>query len=205
VAALVYLLAFQGGTVRPHQLILVGIGVSAVLAAANGYLLTRARLGDAMQAAVWLTGSLNGRGWEQVVPLGVALVLLLPLVTLLGRELRMMEMGDDASRALGAPVEGARIALILVGVALTAVATAATGPVLFVALAAPQVARRLTRASGPGMGAAGLMGAVLLLGSDLAAQRVFPDSQLPVGVMTGVLGGVYLIWLLFSEWRGTAA
>ncbi len=81
-----------------------------------------------------------------------------------------------------------------------AVGTASAGPVAFVALAAPQLARRLTRSSAPGLLAAAFMGALLLAASDLAAQRLL-SLDLPVGVMTGALGGVYLCWLLSRGWR----
>jgi iron complex transport system permease protein len=181
--------------------VLVGIGISFVLVALRDYLMTRSRLEEAAEANVWITGSLNARGWEHVVPVAVALAVLLPIVAVLGRELRMMELGDDAAVALGVPVRGARTGLLALGVVLTAVATASAGPVLFVALAAPQISRRLTRATGPGVGTAALTGAVLLILSDYAAQRVFPSSPLPVGVVTGVAGGVYLIWLLLNEWK----
>jgi iron complex transport system permease protein len=203
VAAIVYLLAFQGGSVRPHQLILVGIGMSAVLAATNGYLLTRARLGDAMQAAVWLTGSLNGRGWEHAVPVGAALAVLLPVVLVLARPLDTLALGDELAGALGVQVERARLLLLIAAVALTAVATASAGPVAFVALAAPQVARRLTKAPGANLITAGLTGAVLLSGADLTAQRLLAPTQLPVGVVTGALGGAYLIWLLAAQRRAS--
>ncbi|BCB77222.1 hypothetical protein Pflav_036320 [Phytohabitans flavus] len=95
--------------------------------------------------------------------------------------------------------------LILAAVALSAVATAAAGPISFVALAAPQVARRLTRSAGPGLMAAGLMGALLLIVSDLATQRIFGSTPLPVGLATSAIGGVYLAWLLTHEWRRTRA
>jgi iron complex transport system permease protein len=202
-AAVVWLLAFRGGEgIQGYRLILVGIGISFVLVAVTDYLLTRSRIEEASAANVWITGSLNGRGWEHAVPVGIGLAVVLPLVFLLARELRMMEMGDDAAVALGVPVSRARNALRLLAVVLTAVATSSTGPVLFVALAAPQIARRLTRATGPGVGAAAFTGAALLIASDFVAQRVFPDQQLAVGVVTGVAGGGYLIWLLWSEWRG---
>jgi iron complex transport system permease protein len=201
-AILVYLLAFRGGEgVQGYRLVLIGIGLSYVLVAVREYLMTHAKLEQATVANVWITGSLNGRGWEHVVPVALALALLLPLAAALARELRMMELGDDAAVALGVSVGPARGGLLAIGVALTAVATASAGPVLFVALAAPQIARRLTRATGPGVGTAALTGAALLLTGDFAAQRVFPDSQLPVGVVTGVAGGGYLIWLLYHEWR----
>jgi iron complex transport system permease protein len=203
-AILVYALAFRGG-VQGYRLVLIGIAIAAMMVAATDYLLTRSTLEQAQAANVWLTGSLNGRGWEHVRPVAGALAILLPATALLARQLRMLELGDDVARALGVSIERARLALVFVAVALTAVATASAGPVVFVALAAPQIARRLTRASGPGVACAALMGAALLLGADFASERLFGAAQLPVGVMTGVGGGLYLIWLLRREWRGTTA
>jgi iron complex transport system permease protein len=183
------------------RLILIGIGISALLAALTTYLLARVDLNTAQAARLWLTGSLNGRGWEFAMPLLVALAILLPALALLAPSLRMLELGDDAARGLGVAVDRVRPALIVVAVALSGVATATAGPVPFVALAAPQLARRLTRSSGPGLIGATLMGAVLLAASDLVVQRLLPSGGLPVGVMTGALGGAYLIWLLHHEWR----
>jgi len=199
-AVVVYVLTIRGGTTG-YRLILVGIGIAAMLTAVTDYLLTRSTLDEAQAANVWLTGSLNGRGWEHVRPIAAALVVLAPIIWLLARELRMLELGDEAARALGVGVERARLALVFVAVALTAVATASAGPIVFVALAGPQIARRLTHASGPGVACAALMGAVLLLGADCISQRSPGNVQLPVGVVTGVLGGIYLTWLLTREWR----
>jgi iron complex transport system permease protein len=199
-AVLVYGLSYRGG-VQGYRLVLVGIGVAAMMVAITDFLLTRSTLEQAQEAQVWLTGTLNGRGWEHVRPIALALALLAPVIALLARELRMLELGDEAARALGVRIERSRLALIMVAVALCAVATASAGPIVFVALAAPQIARRLTRASGPGVACAGLTGGVLLLGADCASQRLFGGIQLPVGVMTGVLGGVYLTYLLLREWR----
>lgn len=200
-ALVVYGLAFRGGTVQGYRLVLVGIGISAMLLALIDYQLTRARIEDAQEAAIWITGSLNGRGWDQAGPLALSLLVLLPLALLLAPRLRMLELGDDAASALGVSVERSRLAIALVAVALTASATAVAGPIAFVALAAPQIARRLTRAAGPGLVSAALMGALLLQGSDLAAQRLLAPKQLPVGIMTGTIGGLYLAWLLTHEWR----
>ncbi|XAY05261.1 Ferric enterobactin transport system permease protein FepG [Paraconexibacter sp. AEG42_29] len=203
-AVLVYGLAYRGG-VQGYRLILIGIGISAMLVATTDFLLSRSTLEEAQVANIWITGSLNGRGWEHVRPVAAAMAVLLPLVALLAGPLRMIELGDDAAHALGVNVERTRLALLVVGVGLCAVATASAGPIVFVALAAPQISRRLTRAAGPGVGAALVMGAVLLLGADVASQKIFTSTQLPVGVMTGAAGGVYLIWLLTREWRkGTA-
>ncbi|MZE71236.1 iron chelate uptake ABC transporter family permease subunit [Streptomyces sp. SID5789] len=194
----IYLLAWKRG-VHGYRLVLVGIGVSAIVTAVNGYLLTRADIVDASRAVVWMTGSLNGRDWDQVWPLLALCALLVPLVLGNGRALRMMEMGDDVSYALGVRVERVRALLMVAAVLLTAAATAAAGPVSFVALTAPQLARRLTRSPGPNLLPSLCMGAALLVSADWISQRTFGADQLPVGVVTGVLGGVYLLWLLVTE------
>ncbi|WP_371483472.1 FecCD family ABC transporter permease [Kitasatospora sp. NBC_00315] len=203
-ALLVHLLSRRGGT-QGYRLVLVGIGVSSLLSSVNAYLIARASFGDAQSAAVWLTGSLNARGWEHCGPMAVLLLLLLPAALLLGRPLRMLEMGDDAASALGVSTERVRILLVLVGVGLTAAATAAAGPIPFVALVAPQVVRRLTRATGPNLLGSALTGALLLAVSDLAAQRLLAPTQLPVGVLTGLVGGCYLVWLIARGWRSGRA
>lgn len=196
----IYLLAWKRG-VHGYRLVLVGIGVSAIVTAVNGYLLTKADIVDAARAVVWMTGSLNGRDWTQVWPLLVLCAVLVPLVLVNARGLLMTEMGDDLSYALGVRVERVRLVLMVSAVLLTAGATAAVGPVGFVALTAPQLARRLTRSPGPNLVPAMCMGATLLIVADLVSQRVFGADQLPVGVVTGVLGGAYLLWLLVTERR----
>lgn len=199
-AVAVYLLAFRRG-VQGFRFILIGIGVSAMLLAVNGYLITRASWQDALAAQSWLIGTVNERGWDQALVVGTALAVLLPVSLYYGRNLAMLEMGDDVARALGVGVERTRLALILTSVALVAIATAATGPIVFVALTAPQLVRKLARSAGPCLVASAVMGALLLALGDFAVQRVFDPAQLPVGIATGVIGGLYLIWLLASEWR----
>ncbi|MFF9152579.1 FecCD family ABC transporter permease [Streptomyces sp. NPDC014846] len=196
----IYLLAWKQG-VHGYRLVLVGIGVSAVVTAVNGYLLTKADLVDATRAVVWMTGSLSGRDWSQVWPLLALCAVLVPLVLANARGLRMMEMGDDVAGALGVRVQRVRLVLMVCAVLLTAAATAAAGPVGFVALTAPQLARRLTRSPGPNLVASLCMGAALLVAADWVSQRAFGADQLPVGVVTGVLGGAYLLWLLVTERR----
>ncbi|MER5870967.1 iron chelate uptake ABC transporter family permease subunit [Streptomyces sp. NPDC002044] len=194
----VYLLAYKKG-IQGYRLVLVGIGASAVLVAVIQYLITKAQLVEASRALVWLTGSLAGRDWAQVWPLLAVCAVLFPVILGHGRALRMMEMGDDAAYALGVPVERTRLLLMLAAILLTTAASAAAGPISFIALAAPQLARRLTRSPGGNLLTAGLMGSVLLLVSDWASQRAFGADQLPVGVVTGLVGGVYLLWLLVTE------
>jgi iron complex transport system permease protein len=204
-AMIVYLLSSRRGHVAGYRLVLVGIGVSAVLGSLITYLMTRADLTEAQNAQVWLIGSLNGIGWSVVLPLAIALAVLIPITLVAGRTLRWLEMGDDTARALGVPVERTRLLLVIVGTALAASATAAAGPIAFVALAAPQLVRRLTGGSGAQLAPAAAMGALLLIAGDFGAQRLAGSSELPVGVVTGLLGGGYLCWLLASMWRAGRA
>lgn len=203
-ALLIYLLAFTGG-LHGFRFILVGIGIGAMALAANSFLITRASLQDALAAQAWLVGSLNGRGTTQAIAVGVVLAALLPVTLYYTRRLSLLELGDEMAGTLGVHTGRTKLALIAVSVVLAAVATAATGPISFVALAAPQLSRKLTRAVGPGVLSAALMGALLLASSDLALQLVFPREQLPVGVATGTIGGLYLIWLLATQWRRSSA
>ena len=198
-AFVVYVLAWRKG-LAGYRLVLVGIGVSAVLQAVNSLLVVRASLSSAQTAAQWLAGSLNARGWVEAGLVGVSVAVLLPLALWMSRALGAMVMGDDLATGLGVKLERTRLCMIAIGIALVSIATAATGPIAFVALAAPQIARKLTRGSGIGIGAAALMGAAIVLVGDVVAQRIFAPTQLPVGVVTGSLGGIYLIWLLVTEW-----
>jgi iron complex transport system permease protein len=199
-AVAVYLLAYRGG-VNGYRLVLIGVGLSAMLLAAVRFLLTRADLSDATTAYLWLLGSVQNAGYAQVVAVGVTLAVLLPVLLALARRLTVAELGDDTATALGLRVERDRLSSLIVAVLLAAVATACVGPVSFVALCAPQLARRLTGSSGVGVFPAALMGALLLSVSEFAAQHVL-STQLPVGVYTGVFGGGYLAWLLTRQWRG---
>ncbi|GAB3196094.1 iron chelate uptake ABC transporter family permease subunit [Nocardioides hungaricus] len=201
IAALVYALSFRSGGVQGYRLILVGIGVSAVLASFISYLILKANIVYAQEAYVWLTGSLNNRTWGDVWIGAVGLAILAPLLVALGPGLRMTEMGDDAARALGVAVERNRICALGFGAALCAVAVLCAGPVTFVALAAPQIAKRLVASPTVQVIPSMAVGALLLLGSDTLAQRVVPTADLPVGVMTLALGGAYLAWLIAREGR----
>ena len=191
----IYLLAIKQG-ISSYRLVLVGIGITALLEAGVEYLLTRAELNDAMRATVWLTGSLNGRGWEFVRPLTLALVILVPVSMVCTRNLRVLELGDDAAAALGVNLRRSKLGLTLSGAGLAAAATAAAGPVGFVALVAPQIARRLVGERAVGIIPAGLVGAAVMVFADLIARRAFSPTELPVGVITAVVGAPYLLWLL---------
>lgn len=199
-AIAVYLFAYRRG-VQGFRLIIVGIAVSAMLGAANQWFIVKVNLQAALAAAVWEQGTLNGLGWDQVGPVALGVGLLCVALLAYGNRLAILEMGDDAAAALGVRVPAARLAYLVIGVALTAVATAAAGPISFVALAAPQLAGRLARTPGIALAPSAAMGAFLLVFSDWLAQRLFAPTQLPVGVVTVAVGGIYFIWLLIRQGR----
>ncbi|MEU1387488.1 MULTISPECIES: iron chelate uptake ABC transporter family permease subunit [unclassified Nonomuraea] len=196
-ASVVYGLAWRRG-LDGYRLVLVGIGVAAVFTNVKFWLLTVGDVNDTGRAMVWISGSLNGRGWEHVVPVALALAVLVPATLLGTRSLDALRFGDDVVTALGVRVNAARALLILGAVLLAAVATASAGPIAFVALAAPQIALRLTRSARPPLLCSAVTGAVLTAGADLIARTVFSPIELPVGIVTAVLGAPYLIHLI---WR----
>ena len=199
-ALVVFALAYRGG-VQGFRLIIVGIGVSALLASVNTYLMLKAAPEAQLTAAVWGNGSLNGLSTGTLLPVLIVLAVLIVPVLALSPALRVLEIGDDAAGSLGARPTTVRLAAMVLGVALVALVTAAAGPIAFIALVAPQIARRLTRSSGVGLVAAGTTGALLLVVSDFLAQRVFAPLQLPVGIVTVSVGGIYFLWLLVQETR----
>ena len=196
-AAVVYLLSVSRGSVRPFRLIIMGIGVGALLGSLNSALMISSDLDAAMLTAVWAAGSLYGLGHAQLWPMVALLVVMLPLVAFIAPGMRQLELGDEAARGLGVRANLVQASAVVLGVALTALVTAAAGPISFIALAAPQIARRLTRGSGLGLVPAALVGAVLLLASDVLAQQL----GFPVGIVTVSVGGAYLVWLLAAEYR----
>jgi len=198
-AAAVYLLAYRRG-IQGFRLIIVGIAVTAMLHAVNTWLLLRAQVEVAMAASIWGAGSISLVGWEQALPAFALIAALAVAVVALSGGLRQLELGDDAARAHGMRVEPARLALLVVGVALIAVVTASAGPIAFVALAAPQIALRLSKSAGLPLVASALTGALLLLAADFVAQHVLP-AAVPVGMVTVVVGGLYLIGLLVGQAR----
>lgn len=197
---LLYLLAYKRG-LDSFRLVLVGIGLKALAANTTFWLITLADVHEAGRAMVWLTGSLNARGWQHVVPVAVALAVLVPLVLVGAHALGALQFDDDTVRALGVRVTLARTFMLLGAAALAAVAVAAAGPIAFVALATPQIALRIARTPRPPLVTSMVFGATLVVGSDLIARTAFTAVELPVGIVTAVLGAPYLIYLLVNRYR----
>ncbi|GGV43164.1 iron-enterobactin transporter permease [Actinomadura cremea] len=199
-AAAVYVLSLGSG-VSGLRLIVVGIAMNAMLTAVYSWIILRADLDVAIAATGWQAGSLNGLDWAELrLPFLIAGTFLL-LLAALSRALHQATLGDEVAAASGVHLNRLRLLAVLAGVGCTAAVTSATGPIVFVALAAPQIGRRLAGAPGVPPLPAALTGALLLPAADIAAQTVLAPVQLPVGVVTTAIGGTYLIWLLIKEVR----
>ncbi|MFD3510595.1 FecCD family ABC transporter permease [Nocardia sp. NPDC058666] len=199
-ALVIHLLALRHN-VSGFRLIIVGIGVSAMLASVNTWLIMRADLDAAMSAAAWGAGSLNGLSWPRVAPTMIILAVLVLAVIPAAPRLRVLELGDDTARALGLDASKATGWLIALSVGFTSVATAVAGPIAFVALAAPHLARTLTRTPSIALVPAAVLGATLLITCDWIAQHAFAPTTIPVGLVTGSIGGLYLAYLLVVDAR----
>ncbi len=202
-AVALYLLSWRRG-IDGQRLVLVGIGLGAAMSAVVSWLLVKSRIQDAASAQVWLTGSLNARGWDHAVPLLVALVVLVPLALLLVRSLNALLLGDDSARGLGTKLQTTQVLTLVAAVGLTSVAVSAVGPLDFVAFVVPQVALRLAGGSRPPMLASMALGACLVVAADLLTRVVIPFA-LPAGLVTAAVGAPYLIWLLLRTNRKVTA
>jgi iron complex transport system permease protein len=195
----IYVLSFKDGVVET-RLILVGVGVAAMLDSVVAYVLMRAAVWDLQAAMKWLTGSLNGATWEQVRPLALAVLIAAPVLVRQGRHLSLLQHGDDTAAALGVRVERTRLVAIVSAVVLIAFATAAAGPIAFVAFLSGPIAARLVGPGGSLLVPAALSGALLVLSADLVGQFAF-GARYPVGVITGALGAPFLVYLLIRTNR----
>lgn len=203
-ALLAALLSREKGRIAPLRLVLVGIGVAAILGAGAAMALTRMSGAEAAEAQRWLAGSLAARDWGHAAQIGLSLLLLGGAAGLAARALGLLELGDDLAATLGLRIEPARLGLALIGVLAAAAGVAAAGPLPFVALMAAPMAARLLRPRGAGarMAAAALLGATIAVLADLLARiGIFGGIQPPVGALTGLLGGPYLLWLIAREMK----
>jgi iron complex transport system permease protein len=196
VALLIYALS-RGGSFSGGRLILIGIGVQAMLSAAISYLLLKASQYDVPGALRWLSGSLGGIRMSQMPSLSFVVIVFGIIILILGKSLRLFELGEQSAITLGLRTDRTRVLLILSAVFLIAFSTAVTGPVAFVAFLAGPIATRLVGTGTSNQLPAGLVGACLVVGADLIGQFAF-DTRFPVGIITGILGAPYLLFLLIQ-------
>ncbi len=199
-AVAIYVLAWKRGTSSPIRLILIGIAIEAVIAAITTTMLLFGQIQDVQQAYVWLAGSVYGRNWEHVYALGAWLLVCFPAAILLARHLNTLNLGDDTAKSLGLRVEWQRALLLVVSVALAAAAVAVSGTIGFIGLVAPHVTRRLVGPSHEGLiPIAALFGGALLVLADLIGRWVIAPGELPIGIVTAMIGAPYFVYLLYRN------
>ncbi|WP_062051802.1 iron chelate uptake ABC transporter family permease subunit [Bacillus sp. JCM 19034] len=195
ITVIVMYLLSRGRSFSIGRLIIIGIGMQAMLDAVISYMILKSSQQDIAGALRWLSGSLNGSNMGEVFPLTLAVLVFTPILLVLGKQLNMLELGDQMAKSLGVATDKARMILIIGSVCVLAIATATTGPIAFVSFLAGPIANRLVGVSTSNILPAGLVGAILVLFADIIGQFAF-EYRFPVGVITGVLGAPYLLYLL---------
>ncbi|MFD6165129.1 FecCD family ABC transporter permease [Oerskovia sp. NPDC060287] len=196
--ALVYLSTGRGFA-SPSRLVIAGIGIAAMAGAVTQYVVSTVLRDHGMQLTAYLTGSIAAVSWEHARTIGLVLAVVVPLGLVLAPRLRLVEMGDELADSLGARTRATRVGAVVVSVVAAAGAVCVAGPIAFVALTAPQIARRLTGSSSAGTVSSALTGALVMVVADLVVQQAPWADGLPVGVLTGAIGGAYLGYLLIHE------
>lgn len=201
------LLSLQLGAVDAGKVVLIGVGVAAAANSLVAWLLVIGDVTDAGRAAAWLAGSLNARTWTDAVPVGLTVLVLVPVALTFNRDLSALVLGDDVAASLGVRVSRTRVALLVVATVLASLATASAGPIAFVALVAPQIAQRLARTERPPLVTTAMLGALFVTLADLVARTGLEvvgvgPYELPVGVVTAACGAPYLLHLIGRQQKG---
>lgn len=200
-AFLIYIFSWKKSSgVTPIRLILVGIGINAAFSALIIILQLKMDPRSFTQATVWLSGNISGVSWSYTYALLPWLIVLLPIVLFKARYLNVLTLGDAMSTGLGVNVNRQRKWLLLISVGLAGSCVAVGGGISFLGLVAPQLAKKLV---GPRneilLPVSALVGAVLLLFSDLVSRTILAPSEIPIGLVVSAIGAPYFIYLLIKS------
>lgn len=196
--AVVYGLSWRGG-LSSDRLVLIGVGVQAACTSITVLIIVLTDPWNTAKALTWLSGSTYGRVPEQLIPVALALVITVPVLVWLRRDLDLLALDEDTPRILGVPLEPVRLAALGCAVLLTSTAVSAVGVVGFVGLVAPHAARALVGAHHHRvLPVAALLGAVLVSLADTLGRTVIAPAQVPAGLVTALIGTPYFVYLL---WR----
>nr|WP_229909706.1 Fe(3+)-hydroxamate ABC transporter permease FhuB [Streptomyces flavofungini] len=202
--AVIVVTAVSGGVgQRGYRVLVVGLAMSALASAVTQVVLSRRSLSSASSLYVWTSGSLNGRGYSVAVPVLIGLAVLIPVALAVARHLSVLRFDDDTAASLGSTPARTRVICLLLAVALAGLAVGVCGPVGFVALASPVIASRLAGPLRVPLIGSMLTGAVLVVAADTLGRIAFSGSELPVGIVTTVLGGPFLLWVLLGRSAAT--
>lgn len=199
-AVVVYLLSLERGRTNVMSLLLAGIALNAFLSALISVLVLLGEdYTETLTILQWLIGGLAGRGWRHVYVITLPILIGIALIYRYSRDLNLFLLGEETAQSLGTDVPRTRLILLAAGALLTSVAVSMVGPIGFVGLVVPHILRLVI---GPDyrvlLPASVLGGAVFLVLADTLARMVMLNQELPVGVITGVIGGPFFLYLL---WR----
>ncbi|WP_447893974.1 FecCD family ABC transporter permease [Vreelandella sp. GE22] len=199
-AAITFGLSAGSGT-QGYRFIVAGIGVGAVFGALTQFILARVPIDDANAAYPWTVGTLNARSPDAVLLLALGLAVGIVLAMVLARSLTLLRFRDAVASGLGVKVKACRIQVLALSVVLTGLAVAVAGPVGMVALIGPEIARSLSSSRHVPVLAATLAGALVMVLADLAGRTLLSPIEIPVGIVTAVVGGPWLLWILMRPQR----
>ena len=200
IMAISLLLIFAGGMGRRgYRIILVGLALSHLVRAFTELALSTIPPQHAGATYAWSVGSLVGRGYTLAVPVAMGLVLLLPVALALGRYLALFRFDEAMARSLGLAVRPLQYTVLLMAVALAGLAVGVAGPISFIAIAAPVIAARLVGPATVPIASAALLGALLVVLADTLGRTLSSPVEIPAGVITSILGGPFLLWVLLSK------
>ncbi|WEK61544.1 MAG: iron ABC transporter permease [Candidatus Microbacterium colombiense] len=193
---LITLLAWRGGLL-PDRFVLIGIGCSYAISAVTAFLLLRSDPWETPRILTWLSGTTYGRSLPDVLPVAIVLLVAIPVLLSMRRQLDLLAIDEDTPRILGVPPERTRLGVLALAAVLASVAVVAVGTVGFVGLVAPHLARTLVGSRhGRVIPVAMVLGGLLVLVADTLGRTLIAPSQLPAGLMIALVGAPYFVWLL---------
>ncbi|AQQ54582.1 FecCD family ABC transporter permease [Planococcus lenghuensis] len=197
---LVYLLSWKRSGVAPVRLVLIGVGLSAAVQAMTTMLMVLGPIFTASRANIWITGSVNGTNWDEVLTVIPWILTLTIVLFFYARRLNMQEFGEELAVNAGSSVQKDRFTLLFLSSALAGGAVAFAGGIGFVGLMAPHIARQLVGSSfGALLPVSALIGGMIVLIADLIARTAFAPLEIPAGVFTAAIGAPYFIYLLYRS------
>lgn len=195
--AIAFGLAGANGT-RGYRFIVAGIGIGAIAGAVTQVLLSRVAIDAANAAYPWTVGSLNARSGNSVLVLAIGLAAGYAILMLISRALNTLQFSDAVAIALGTRLKATRILGLALSVLLTGLAVSVCGPVGLIALLAPELARTICRPGKVPLTASALAGASFMVIADLLGRTLFSPLEIPVGIITAIVGSPYLLWILLK-------
>lgn len=198
VAAIIFSLSWKYG-LSNYRFILTGVACAFTANGTINYLISRANIQEANSAFIWLVGNISSPSWQKVFLLAPVVTLTIIATKFLQKPLHIITLGEKTAKTLGVNTTKITIFSLTIGIVLATTATAFTGPIAFVALITAPIVRKLTQKPEVNLMCTILFGAIFVATADLLAQNLPNNLQLPVGLVTGLVGGPYLLWLIISN------